>query len=431
MHVTRHLAFLALLPTMVSAATPSLIQGESQRDRAAGWHSLFDGTSTAAWRGYRQEGFPDKGWRVEDGALVLAEGGGGGDIMTKRAYRNFELELEWKVSKGANSGILYRVAETETNSYQTGLEYQVLDDAVHSAAATQSIGAGGLYGLYTPENKRLFPAGSWNSARIVVSGQHVEHWLNGVKILEAEVDSEDWNARIAKSKFAAWKGFGKTKRGHIALQDHGNEVSYRKIRIRELEPEPGRQGEAQLLFDGRSLAGWNCFLNDGGALEDVWSVQDGILVCKGRPTGYLMTEAGFDNFILEVEWRWPEGKQPGNSGVLVRKSGEDKTWPRSIEAQLQSGSAGDFWNIGEYPMETDASRLKGRNTRKTHGNEKAIGAWNRYRIICDGPWVRLEVNGAVLNEAWGCEVLRGPICLQSEGSELQFRTVRLVPLEDA
>ncbi|MCA8971190.1 MAG: DUF1080 domain-containing protein [Planctomycetes bacterium] len=424
MNTIRLCALVALLPT-------ANLDDVTIHDSDAGWHALFDGSTTDSWRGYKQDAFPDKGWVIEDGALVHREGGGGGDIITKRAYRNFELELEWKVAKGANSGVIYKVAETEPASYQTGLEYQILDDEAHEGASTQSIGSGGLYALYTPQNKQLFPVGSWNRAKIVVDGSHVEHWLNGARILEAELDSDDWKERVQKSKFAAWKRFGTVARGHIALQDHGNEVAFRNIRIRELAPTSSRQGEARVLFDGRSLDAWTCFLNDDGKLEDVWSIEDGILVCKGRPTGYLMSKDQFDNFILEVEWRWPEGKNPGNSGVLVRKTGEDKTWPRSIEAQLQSGQAGDFWNIGEFGMQTVDGRRKGRNTKKTHSNEKAIGGWNRYRITCDGPWVRLEVNGEVLNEAWGCESHPGNICLQSEGAEIHFRSVRLIPLEDA
>lgn len=402
----------------------------TQRERAAGWHDLFDGTSTDAWRAYRGTSFPERGWTVEDGALRHVERGGGGDIVTKRRYRNFELELEWKVGAGANSGILYKVGETEKNSYETGLEYQVLDDAAHRGAAGKSIGAGGLYALYTPTNKQLFPTGEWNRARIVVVGNHVEHWLNGAKILEAEIGSPDWNARVANSKFKEWKKFGTVARGHIALQDHGNDVWYRAIRIRELEPEPSRHGPQRLLFDGRSTKEWTFFLNGDGKFDDVWSIRDGVLVCTGRPTGYLMTVDDFDNFILEVDWRWPEGKKPGNSGVLLRKTGPDKTWPRSIEAQLQSGQAGDFWNIGEVPMQTADARRRGRNTKKTHGGEHAIGAWNRYRIVCDDGWIQLQVNGQVLNEAWDAEVTPGRICLQSEGSEIHFGRVRLVPLLD-
>lgn len=403
----------------------------TRAERAAGWHWIFDGTSTDALRGYRKQGFPEKGWVIEDGTLRHVQGGGGGDVMTRRAYRNFELELEWKVGAGANSGIIYKIGESEGASYMTGLEYQILDDAKHKGAQGKAIGAGGLYALYTPKNKQLFGAGMWNRARIVCRGPHVEHWLNGAKILECTIGSDDWNARIAKSKFRKWKRFGTVQRGHIAFQDHGNDVWFRNVRIRELEPERARHGEEVRLFDRRSTAAWDHHLVGNAAFADVWSLDpDGVLVCKGKPRGYLATKRSFGNFILEVDWRWPDDKKPGNSGVLLRKQGDDKVWPRSIEAQLQSGRAGDFWNIEEMVMQTDKRRLRGRNTQKSHGNEKPIGAWNRYRILCDGPWVRLLVNGEVLNEAWGTELLSGPICLQSEGAEIHFGRVVVTPLRD-
>lgn len=404
----------------------------TRAERAAGWHWLFDGVSTSALRGYRKAEFPRRGWVVEDGALRHVQGGGGGDVISRRAYRNFDLRLEWKVGKGANSGILYKVGEGDGPSYHTGLEYQVLDDAAHKRAQGKSIGAGGLYGLYTPRNKQLFATGMWNRTRIVVRGDHVEHWLNGAKILECSVGSEDWKARVAASKFKKWKRFGTVVRGHIALQDHGNDVWYRRVRIRELPPERARCREALRLFDGRSLAAWEEHAGDGanGANSaTTWSIdKDGRLVCRGVPRGYLKTRRAFESFILDLDWRWPEGKAPGNSGVLLRAQGDAKPWPRSIEAQLQSGRAGDFWNIGGMVMKTDASRRRGRNTVVSHGNEAPIGSWNHYRIICDGSWLRLIINGEVVNEAWGADVIAGPICLQSEGSELHFARITLTPL---
>lgn len=184
------------------------------------------------------------------------------------------------------------------------------------------------------------------------------------------------------------------------------------------------------LFNGKDLSGWEYVSRDKESkLENVWSVQDGILVCQGKPVGYIRTKEKFTNYHLVVEWRWPEGKRPGNSGVLVRMVGEDKVWPKSIEAQLQNGNAGDFWNIGNFQMKTAPDRTKGRNTKKLKGNEKPLGEWNRYDILCDGGHVVLKVNGEVLNEATDCAEIAGHICLQSEGAEIHFRTVKLVPLK--
>jgi hypothetical protein len=169
---------------------------------------------------------------VVDGALVRE--GLGGDIMTTDTFDNFELTLEWKVAPGGNSGIFYRVTERADATYETGPEMQVLDDDRHRDGQSRLTSAGSLYGLYPAPVGAVKPAGEWNAVRIVVNGSHVEHWLNGVKVVEAEIGSDDWNQRVANSKFRQWPHFGKASRGHIALQDHGDWVAYRNIRIRVL-----------------------------------------------------------------------------------------------------------------------------------------------------------------------------------------------------
>lgn len=389
------------------------------------WVVLFDGNDTSAWRGYGQKAFPAQGWSVQEGAIVHTKGGGGGDLVTRRQFRNFELALEWKVAEKANSGILYRVAETDQAPYYTGPEFQVIDDGGKTSATS----AGALYDLAAPTAKVVKPAGEWNAARIVLIGQRVEHWLNGTKVVDVDFDSEAYKARFGKSKFATWKGFNEHRRGHISLQDHGDEVAYRSIRVRELPPEPARRGEQVMLFGGGKLDAFEAHLQGDKQLADVWSVVDGVLVCAGKPAGYLHTKEKFESYVLELQWRFDPAKGGGNSGVLLRMTGEHKVWPRSIEAQLQSGNAGDFWNIGEVPMQVATARTKGRNTKKTHGNEKPLGEWNDYKITVDGSWVRLQVNGEVLNEAWDCEVVPGHICFQSEGVEIQFRDIRLTRLK--
>jgi hypothetical protein len=158
----------------------------------------------------------------------------GGDIITTRQYGDFELQLEWKISPGGNSGIMYRVTEDAEATYETGPEMQVLDDARHADGGSPLTSAGSCFGLYPAPRGVVKPAGEWNAARILVRGSHVEHWLNGVKLLEYELGSEDWAARVAGSKFGQWPGYGKAARGYIALQDHGDEVAYRNIKLREL-----------------------------------------------------------------------------------------------------------------------------------------------------------------------------------------------------
>jgi len=195
--------------------------------------------------------------------------------------------------------------------------------------------------------------------------------------------------------------------------------------------EAGRRGATRSLFNGRDLEGWTFFLQDKAAkMEDVWTVADGVLRCKGTPIGYLRTKEDFTSFVLTLEWRFDPALPPGNSGVLLRMSGEDVVWPYSIEAQLHSGNAGDIWNIGGFPMQVDPTRTEGRRTRKSLPcNEVPIGEWNRYVITLDGGELSLEVNGQVQNEGHWCAETPGKICLQSEGAAIEFRKIEITPIE--
>jgi hypothetical protein len=200
-------------------------------ERAAGWRSLFDGRSTAGWRGYRRDAMP-AGWEAIDGALTRV--GPAGDIVTVDQYGDCELSLEWRVEVGGNSGIFYRVTEDDEYPWQSGPEMQVLDDANHPDGRSPLTSAGALYGIYPAQSGIVRPAGAWNTARIVMHGGHVEHWLNGVKLVEAELGSPDWKARVGRSKFAAMPRFGRNESGHLGLQDHGDRVAFREIKIRLL-----------------------------------------------------------------------------------------------------------------------------------------------------------------------------------------------------
>lgn len=202
---------------------------------SADWTTLFDGKSTAAWRGYKQADFPAKGWEVKDGTLHHVAGGGGGDLVTREKYDSFELRFDWKVAEGANSGVMYRVSEAFNAPYETGPEYQVLDDAKHPDGRNPKTTASSLYALIAAQGKELKPVGEWNKARIVVRGSHVEHWLNKKKVVEYELGSDALKALIAGSKFKDMPRFAQEPTGHICLQDHGDSVWYRKIRVRKLK----------------------------------------------------------------------------------------------------------------------------------------------------------------------------------------------------
>ncbi|WP_229311159.1 3-keto-disaccharide hydrolase [Larkinella soli] len=219
------------------AGTPS---ADAFKPKKAKWMKLFDGKSFTGWHNYLKpnQNVSDK-WKIEDGAIVL-DGRGGGDLVTDKEYGNFELELEWKISEGGNSGIMYHVHEDPKfrATYATGPEVQVLDNERHpdaKAGRNNNRTAGSLYDMLPPSDLSAHkPAGEWNKVRIVVNNGKAEHYLNGKKIVEYPTSGPEWDKMVSESKFKGWEGFGKYNTGHIALQDHGDKVWYRNIRIREL-----------------------------------------------------------------------------------------------------------------------------------------------------------------------------------------------------
>jgi hypothetical protein len=216
-------------------------------ERAEGWKLLWDGHTNWGWRSAKGEEFPKEGWEIRNGELSVVETGGaesraGGDIVTEATYAAFDLKAEFRLTPGANSGIKYYV-DTELNKAEgsaIGLEFQLLDDAVHPDAKMGRDGnrtLGSLYDLVpAAAGKKTKPIGEWNEARIVSTGRHVEHWLNGAKVLEYERGSEEFRKLVAISKYEVWPAFGEKPSGNILLQDHGNRVSFRNVKIRELKP---------------------------------------------------------------------------------------------------------------------------------------------------------------------------------------------------
>lgn len=216
----------------------------SPAEQADGWKLLWDGKTTDGWRGAKLTGFPEKGWKIDDGVLkVLASDGGesanGGDIITEKTYKNFILKVEFKITKGANSGIKYFV-DPELNKGEgsaIGCEYQILDDTTHPDAKLGVNGnrtLGSLYDLIPAPKDKQFFFNNWSVATIVVNGNHVEHWLDGNKLLEYERANQEWDALVDYSKYKDWPDFGNIQQGHILLQDHGDEVWFRSVRIKEL-----------------------------------------------------------------------------------------------------------------------------------------------------------------------------------------------------
>jgi cytochrome c len=217
-----------ILPSPPSAPQ-NLLTAE---ERAAGWRLLFDGKTTRGWRGFRKDHMPD-GWQVIKGCLVRMSPGG--DIITEQQFDDFELTLEWRISPGGNSGIFFRVSEEENVVWRTGPEMQVLDNSAHADGRNELTSAGANYALHAPVRDVAQPVGLFNKVRILVDGSHVEQWLNGVKIVEYELESPEWERLVAASKFKSMPRHGRTKKGHIALQDHGDKVWYRNIKIRAID----------------------------------------------------------------------------------------------------------------------------------------------------------------------------------------------------
>jgi len=233
------LVFILIVSCQTKAPMPNTLTDAETKE---GWKLLFDGTTTNGWRGYNKQTFPDKGWEVKDGVLTVkysgtGEAGYGGDIITTEQYENFEFSLDFKVSTGGNSGILFGVIEMDTMTiWQNAHEYQLLDDSAYLAEkqVTEKQLTGACYDMYPCTQNAAKPANQWQTAKIVVNKGKVEHWLNGVKVVEYQILSPDWEEKLKASKFVGYPQFGRATKGYIGIQDHGHTMDYRNIKIRPL-----------------------------------------------------------------------------------------------------------------------------------------------------------------------------------------------------
>jgi hypothetical protein len=235
-------------PAQVGTPAPNTLSPAEQRE---GWTLLFDGSTFAGWRGLGYDSVPTAHWKIENGAIrKIADGdvprlpdgqpAAGGDLMTKDTVRDFELTWEWKISRAGNSGVKYNVSEdismaAAPNHAALGFEYQMLDDSLHEDNKVPSHRAGALYDLIAPSaDKTLKPVGEWNTSRLVFRGNHGEHWLNGVKVVEFDLGTPQMDSALARSKYKNIPNFAQRRAGHIVLQDHVDEVYFRNIKLRRL-----------------------------------------------------------------------------------------------------------------------------------------------------------------------------------------------------
>lgn len=351
-------------------------------EESEGWELLFDGETLSKWKAYNaEEG--TAGWTAEDG--TLAAGGEGSDahgyIITKEQYDNFDLKFEWKIAEGGNSGLMYHVIESENFStpYLTGPEYQLIDDEGYPGELEEWQKAGADYAMYLPDDakKELKPAGEWNTSRIVFDNGHVEHWLNGKKLLEFEAWTDDWFERKNSGKWDNAPEYGLSSVGHISLQDHGSRVWFKNIKIKELAD---KEKEAVELFNGVNLDGW---IEYG---TEKWYVEDGLLVCESGPDekyGYLGTERYYKDFDLSVDFKQVSD---GNSGIFFRST---------IDGRKVSG-----WQVEVAPKGHDSGGIyesygRGWLHQIPDDMEDYLkeGEWNNMRIRVVGSEVTTWLNG--------------------------------------
>jgi hypothetical protein len=348
---------------------------------ADGWQLLFDGQTLNGWKDYNGTTLTTP-WHVVDGS-IQAKGEGSdasGYIVTDREYENFVLSWDFKLSKGGNSGMLYHVVERPQFAvpYVTGPEYQLIDDEnFEGLEPWQKMGVD--YAMYTPDAGKMNvnPAGQWNTARIVFDNGHVEHWMNGVKILEFEAWTDDWFERKNSGKWANAPEYGLAHKGVICLQDHGYPASFRNIKVKEL---PRKTKEVN-LFNGTDLKGWEAYGTE------LWYVQDGLLFCESGPDekyGYLATREYYDDFDLTVEFKQEAN---GNSGVFIRSF-------------IEEGVKVNGWQVEVAPPGHDTGGIYesyGRGWLIQIPDEKEtilqMGEWNTLRIRVQGDNVKTWLNG--------------------------------------
>ncbi len=424
MKMTRFVTMMSSAAVLLSALASCTSHNTlTKQEKEEGWKLLFDGKTLDGWRDYNGDSLTVP-WHVVDGC-IQAKGTGddaSGYIVTDRQYENFILSWDWKLSKGGNSGMLYHVVERPEFKvpYVTGPEYQLIDvpNFPEELEPWQKLGVD--YAMYLPDESKMKvnPYGEWNNSRIVFDNGHVEHWLNGEKILEFEAWTEDWFARKNSGKWAGAPEYGLAKSGQICLQDHGYPASFRNIKIKEL---PRRAGKTVKLFNGNDLSGWEAYGSER------WYVENGLLICESGPDkeyGYLATREYFDDYDLTVEFRQ---EKDGNSGVFIR------SWVEPV-ARVHG------WQVEVAPENCDTGGIYesyGRGWLVQIPDEKEgilkYGDWNTLRIRLQGDNVKTWLNGEQMVDITDAAIGagKGRVALQIHsggGIKVAWRNIELTTL---
>ena len=425
--------FLAVLLVAQARGAAGNQAGHGER----GFVSIFNGKDLTGWDG------DPRLWSVKDGVIrgqTTEENPARGNtfcVWRDGKLKNFILKIKFRIQNG-NSGIQYRSkepdkwrisgyqAEVENNAGKVGFLYHergrgwlvnVGDSMIIDEKGSKNV-VGKVSDVEAIKKAGYYKDKDWNEYTIIARGNHILHFLNGYPTVELIDNDRVTDPDDPKDTRGA------ASEGVLALQIHAGPpmvVEFKDISIKHL---PQNYGKAVRLFNGKDLTGWT-FSSD--ALKSTFAVKDGAMTVTGRPAGYIRTKKDYTNYVVRLQMRHIK---PGNSGLLVRMTGPDKVWPKSIEAQGMSGSMGDIFNIGSFPMKTDPARTRGRHTPKMHpSNEKPIGQWNDYEVYMNGGDLRIYVNRLLQNIATEVEEVPGKICLQSEGSPKEFRNIVLNPIK--
>jgi len=376
-------SFMVMASVILSSCNTQKEKKPKKEPPEKEWIVLFDGSNTDAWRGFKKDGLPH-GWGIHDSLFITTGEGGdlGGDVITKEKFEDFKLSLEWKVAPGGNSGVFFNVVEGNNPTvYASGPEYQLIDDLGFAYPLQDWQKAGANYDMHIADSitKKLKPGGEWNVSGIRVKDGHVIHWLNGEKVVEYELWTDDWKERVLKSKWKDYPNYGLAISGHIGLQDHGDTIAFRNIKVQDLTDK------GKPVFNGKNLKGWNIHGTEK------WYVENEELICESgddKQYGYLVTEASYKDFILRLKFLQEDN---GNSGVFFRSS---------IEGTKISG-----WQVEVAPPGNNSGGIYesyGRGWLNEIPDEKEnilkMGEWNDMIIRVEGDRVMTWLNGQLMTD---------------------------------